>query len=244
MYTSRGQNSTHFHRKRVVSAYFLKNHFRTCDTVWLNQNVSINKHSYIGTAQVNIGEPATYGSENVHVWLSGDTNITLQHRIQRPGRGGPRNMKSMWPPLTAIFFMTCFYRAGGAMAPSAPPWIRYCSHILSLADPRGGARDARPPWGSKFFHFHAVFGKNVKNNSNFGSWRPPLGKILDPPLYYIHKKHRSIKSDVNSDKYRHVVLDDEKSKSSPMRNACMCAYIELCLMINYTAKVLSVWLHA
>ena len=28
-------------------------------------------------------------------------------------------------------------------------------------------------WGSKFFHFHAVFGKNVKNNSNFGSWRPP-----------------------------------------------------------------------
>ena len=56
------------------------------------------------------------------------------------------------------------------------------SEPSSLADPRGGARDARPPWGSKFFHFHAVFGKNVKNNSNFGSWRPPLGKILDPPL--------------------------------------------------------------
>ena len=46
----------------------------------------------------------------------------------------------------------------------------------SLADPRGGARDARPSWGSKFFHFHVVFGKNVKNNSNFGSWRPPRGK--------------------------------------------------------------------
>ena len=28
---------------------------------------------------------------------------------------------------------------------------------LPLADPRGGARD--PPRGSKFFHFHAVFGK-------------------------------------------------------------------------------------
>ena len=34
-------------------------------------------------------------------------------------------MKSMWPPLAAIFFMTYLYRAGGAMAPSAPPWIRY-----------------------------------------------------------------------------------------------------------------------
>ena len=30
-------------------------------------------------------------------------------------------MKSMWPPLAAIFFMTGLYRAGGAMAPSAPP---------------------------------------------------------------------------------------------------------------------------
>ena len=48
-----------------------------------------------------------------------------QYRIQRLGRGGPRNMKSMWPPLTAIFFMTYLYRAGGAMAPSAPPQIRY-----------------------------------------------------------------------------------------------------------------------
>ena len=48
--------------------------------------------------------------------------------------------------------------------------------LISLADPRGGARDAPPPRGSKFFHFHAVFGKNVKNNSNFGSWRPPRGK--------------------------------------------------------------------
>ena len=30
-------------------------------------------------------------------------------------------MKSMWPPLVAIFFMTYLYRAGGTMAPSAPP---------------------------------------------------------------------------------------------------------------------------
>ena len=36
------------------------------------------------------------------------------------GRVRPRNMKSMRPPLVAIFFMTNFYRAGG-MAPSPPP---------------------------------------------------------------------------------------------------------------------------
>ena len=56
--------------------------------------------------------------------------------------------------------------------------------VIELADPRGapGTRAPPPPPGSKFFHFHAVFGKNVKNNSNFGSWRPPPGKILDPPL--------------------------------------------------------------
>ena len=47
---------------------------------------------------------------------------------------------------------------------------------------QGGAPGTRPPGGSKFFHFHAVFGKNLKNNRNFGSWRTPLGKILDPPL--------------------------------------------------------------
>ena len=45
---------------------------------------------------------------------------------------------------------------------------------------QGGARDA--PRGSKFFLFHAVFGEKMKNNSTFGSWRTPPGKILDPPL--------------------------------------------------------------
>ena len=48
-------------------------------------------------------------------------------------------------------------------------------HVGTLADPRGGVRDAPPP-GSKFFHFHAVFGKKLKNNSTFGSWRPPPGE--------------------------------------------------------------------
>ena len=30
-------------------------------------------------------------------------------------------MKSMWPPLVAIFFMTCLYRAGGAWPHRHPP---------------------------------------------------------------------------------------------------------------------------
>ena len=45
-----------------------------------------------------------------------------QHRIQWPGGGrGPRNMKSMWLPLAAIFFMTYLHRAGGGHDPLGTP---------------------------------------------------------------------------------------------------------------------------
>ena len=57
---------------------------------------------------------------------------------------------------------------------------------------KGGARD-EPPWGSKFFQFHAVFGKIWQNRTY---WRPHLetwcllGEIPDPPLFgfgiYLH----------------------------------------------------------
>ena len=53
---------------------------------------------------------------------------------------------------------------------------------VPIGGSNGGRQGCAPPLGSKFFHFHAVFGKNLKNNSNFGSWPTPLGKILDPPL--------------------------------------------------------------
>ena len=42
---------------------------------------------------------------------------------------------------------------------------------------KGGVRDARPPSGPKFLHFHAVFGKNWPNNR----LAPPLG-LAPPPL--------------------------------------------------------------
>ena len=56
------------------------------------------------------------------------------------------------------------------------------SCTVTIGGSKGGRQGRAPPLGSKFFHFHAVFGKKLKNNSTFGSWRPPLGKILDPPL--------------------------------------------------------------
>ena len=58
----------------------------------------------------------------------------------------------------------------------------------AVADLKGGreGRAALPPRGPKFFQFHAVFGKIWQNHMLAppprGSWRPLLGKILDPPL--------------------------------------------------------------
>ena len=54
------------------------------------------------------------------------------------------------------------------------------------------ARDARPVGvQSKFFHFHAVFGKKIQNNRSrlahpFWELAPPPRKILDPPLIVIY----------------------------------------------------------
>ena len=49
-----------------------------------------------------------------------------------------------------------------------------------------------PPRGSKFFQFHAVFGKIWRNRMlappPLESWRPLLGEILDPPLHTDNKQ--------------------------------------------------------
>ena len=45
--------------------------------------------------------------------------------------------------------------------------------IKPVADLRGGARDAPIPWGSKYFHFHAIFGQKEGSHTHLGSWRPP-----------------------------------------------------------------------
>ena len=58
---------------------------------------------------------------------------------------------------------------------------------------RGGVRDARPPWASKFFRFHAVFGKIWRVHAP--PWRvhaPPSGKswIRHCLFYYLSKFER------------------------------------------------------
>ena len=57
----------------------------------------------------------------------------------------------------------------------------------AVADLHSKILDVRPPWGSKFFQFHAVFGKIWQNRMlapPLESWRPLLGEILDPPLLW------------------------------------------------------------
>ena len=52
----------------------------------------------------------------------------------------------------------------------------------TLADLGGAWGTHAPPWASKFFRFHAVFGKIWRVHAPPGGFTPPLGKILDPPL--------------------------------------------------------------
>ena len=61
-------------------------------------------------------------------------------------------------------------------------------YIMASGGSKGGRRGRAPPRGSKFFQFHAVFGKNRQIRMlapPLGSWRPLLGEILDPPLMAI-----------------------------------------------------------
>ena len=52
----------------------------------------------------------------------------------------------------------------------------------SLADLRGAPGTRAPPGGPNSFIFMQFLAKKLQNNSSFGSWRPLLGEILDPPL--------------------------------------------------------------
>ena len=50
---------------------------------------------------------------------------------------------------------------------------------------KGGARDAQPPRGPNSFIFMQFLAKIINKHTHFGSWRPPPGKILDPPLNLV-----------------------------------------------------------
>ena len=58
------------------------------------------------------------------------------------------------------------------------PEIVHSSTPFSVADLHSKILDARPPsWGSKFFQFHAVFGKIWPNRV----LAPPPGELAPPP---------------------------------------------------------------
>ena len=69
--------------------------------------------------------------------------------MQRLGGEGPRNMKSMWPPLAAIFLMTYFYRAGGG-AHGLPLLCSYEGEVHSEISFSSSALDFSPcvHWGN------------------------------------------------------------------------------------------------
>ena len=94
------------------------------------------------------------------------------------------NLRS-WSVKSLIFFIPRNWKAW------SPCTFLYS--VISIGGSKGGAPGTRAPWGSKFFHFHAVFSKNLKNNSNFGSWHTPLGKIRDPPLISFFYKLKCTK---------------------------------------------------
>ena len=56
------------------------------------------------------------------------------------------------------------------------PWVKGVRGgclCLGIGGSRGGVRDARPPWASKFFRFHAVFGKIWRVHAPPGGFTPP-----------------------------------------------------------------------
>ena len=55
--------------------------------------------------------------------------------------------------------------------------------LITIGGSKGGRQGrAPPPVGPNSFIFMQFSRIKLKNNSTFGSWRTPLGKILDPPL--------------------------------------------------------------
>ena len=57
-----------------------------------------------------------------------------------------------------------------------------CSPYLGTGGIKGAPGTHAPLGGPDSFIFKQFLAKQLKNNSTFGSWRSPLGKILDPLL--------------------------------------------------------------
>ena len=117
----------------------------------------------------------------MHLSFSACTSqVTVHQAVADPGfspRGGCANSQNYY-----YFSNFCrklhenerFWTPGGDVRPLRPPWIRQCQdqlesnqlpyfETLPVADLHSKILNTRPPWGSKFFQFHAVFGKIGQN---------------------------------------------------------------------------------
>ena len=68
--------------------------------------------------------------------------------------------------------------------------VNYATNIPSGGSKGGREERSSPPRGSKFFQFHAVFGKFWQNRMltpPLEGWRSHLGEMLDPPLIPLYK---------------------------------------------------------
>ena len=65
--------------------------------------------------------------------------------------------------------------------------------LFSLADLGGGVRDARPPLGVQILSISCSFRENLAcSRPPLEGSRPPLGKILDPPLVLNTKTEKDL----------------------------------------------------
>ena len=91
----------------------------------------------------------------------------------------------------------CHYSCPGTMESQS---------LLALADPRGGARDARPPLSVQISSISCSFwGKLAKIigwRPHLCSWRTPLWEILDPPLAWVGKCEISARGKLKTEKLK------------------------------------------
>ena len=98
-----------------------------------------------------------------------------------------------------LFYDLFLWDRGSGHGPLAPPpWSATewptSRHVpiqtFTSCGSKRGCEGRKPPWGFKFFQFHAIFffwkfWPNRMLAPPREGWRPHLGEILDPPLFTV-----------------------------------------------------------
>ena len=140
---------------------------------------------------------------SIHYPVSDDTSAEFSGTASDPaaGWGGARNMKSMWPPLAAIFFMTYLYRAGGGgHGPlGTPPRIRYCGN---LSNRNARLRICVILSLKNRMLYNVVFSASQKGffHPLHVVWAPP--KLPTPIIFMCHSTHNNNKGENMGQKMR------------------------------------------